>query len=141
MEQSSATHAAPIVNAAEPKLGRGDTVQAVISGAVFGALGAVCGNWLGSKGGNHGPRMMGKKFMTWFGGLSVGVVAMYVSLKTSSQLAQQASVSNEETVVIKKPLMDAKPEMALHDAAPQLQAAQVAHEGRIQPLGQALERV
>lgn len=112
---------------AQPSLGTGDGLQALLSGTVFGALGAVAGNLLGAKGGEHGPRMFGKKVMTWLGGVTTGLVAVYVSLKSTAQARAEAAQPDEERVIIRKPLMETRSALVPHT---QVQAAEAALHGQ-----------
>lgn len=113
MEQPSAQQAVK----AQPA--RGDTLQAVLSGLVFGTLGSVSGAWLGAKGGEHGPRLFTKKLMTMMGGFFAGVVAVYVSLRNGEGKDIQTELP-ATTAASPKPLMEAAPQPlpahAVHDA-------------------------
>lgn len=108
----------------------GDGLQAMLSGVVFGALGAIAGNWLGAKGGEHGPRMFGKKVMTWIGGVTTGLVAVYVSLKSSAE-QKEAERPDEERVIIRKPLMETR---AVGNPLPQVQMDEAVLHGQTAPM-------
>lgn len=116
---------------ADPPLAKGDALQALLSAGVFGTLGALAGNFLGSKGGEHGPRMFGKKFFTWMGGLMAGAIALYVSLKNTA--ATRIQTEPEATL---KPLMDVADRPAARPPEASRHAVvDAAHDGMLQSAG------
>lgn len=62
---------------------------AVVSGSVFGALGAWGGRALGGQAGEHGVRLLGKRFWTLMGGIATGLAAAYSTYRYQIPLPEK----------------------------------------------------
>lgn len=71
---------------------RGGMPRAVFSAAVFGAIGAYFGKWLGKRGNADGSHMA-EPIMKWSMGAFWAVLAAYASLKASEPLPREQTPS------------------------------------------------
>jgi hypothetical protein len=76
-----------IVDADAPRF-RGGMLRALFSAAVFGAIGAYFGKWLGKRGNAEGSHMA-EPIMQWSMGAFWAVLAAYASLKSDERVDQK----------------------------------------------------
>lgn len=98
-EQESKPSAAPVIE----KGSIIETGSALISGAVFGLVGAVVGNRIGALG-NSARHSLSGKVGGWIGGLTLGTISLYASFEKKRKSAETVDNLKQEVASLRAQL-------------------------------------
>lgn len=137
---------APADGQATVRIDSGNLGQAILSGAVFGLIGAATGRVLAKAGEGRFAAGLGRKVSAVVFGLFSGSIAFYSSLRSTAEENARAegqnvaAVANGEALATQKIELQAAPNGQLHTPDATVLAGAAQYDGAVHDMARATQR-